>query len=312
MDNTIIKNKSDIGYQSATYVSWSAIFAGVVVGLTAESLLNLLGIGLGLISFTGYAAGITKTISTTSIVWLVVSAILSMAMAGWVVGRLSGLNCKIAGALHGVVAWALATLFTFILVTNIFGTIIGSTVSVMEGAISSASQGAFSAGKIVEQTAPQLLAQTKKIFPDVNAAINETKEQADQVLNNFKKSAEQIADETKNQLRENLTILLTSNDEHEKAGARQKIVDLLAQNTDMDQEQIDKTIKDWQQKYIKMKEQISQTMMEAKQKIITGGTQAINILGSFALTAFFILLLSAVAAAVGGAYGTKKQRDSVV
>ncbi len=307
MDTTIIKNNSNIGCHSRIYASWSAIFAGVVVGLATESLLGLLGLGLGFVSFTG-RAGVMGKISTGSIVWLVVCAIFSMAIAGWVVGRLSGLNCKLAGALHGLVAWALATLFTFALMANVVGTIIGGTVGVMEGAFSLAGQGALSTGKTAAQIAPQAVEQVKNIFPDVTATINEAKQQAEHVLNNFKKGAEQIADETKNQLRENLTILLTSDIKNDKAEARQKIVGLLAQETNMNQEQIDKAINDWQQKYAQMKEKVNQKAAEAKQKVITGGTQVVNILGSLSLMAFFILILGAVASAVGGAYGTKETR----
>ena len=73
-------------------VSWGAVFAGVVIALVVQLVLNLLGIGLGAASFDP-ATSDNPSATTFSIgagIWWAVSGILAALAGGYAAGRLAG------------------------------------------------------------------------------------------------------------------------------------------------------------------------------------------------------------------------------
>ncbi len=198
-------------------ISWNAIFAGVIIALTVASLLNLLGLGLGLTAFTANT-DVAATIGIGSIIWLIFSGIVAMLIGGWVAGALADIAQPAEGILHGLVTWALATLFTFMLMATATGVLISGTVNIIGQGIS----GVATASKDVAQLAPQVAENTQNILSDVD------------------------------------------------------------------------------------KEQVMQKAEQAKQQAAAAMEKASNILGAITLIAFFALLLSAIAEALGGRWGATR------
>jgi len=109
---------------SMKYISWGAILAGVFVALSVAALLNLLGLGLDMLTISTGKESI-KELSILSIIWMVLTGIISMTAGGWFAGRMSGPTIASEGVLHGLVTWAVTTLLTFALVTSSIGAVIG-------------------------------------------------------------------------------------------------------------------------------------------------------------------------------------------
>ncbi|MES2354795.1 MAG: hypothetical protein V4568_10430 [Pseudomonadota bacterium] len=94
-----------------TAVSWGAIFAGVVVGLSLNLVLNLLGIAAGLMTVD--VANNPSSVSNAPIVaavWNAISMLIAAFAGGYVAARMSGLKRKSDGILHGFVSWGATTI----------------------------------------------------------------------------------------------------------------------------------------------------------------------------------------------------------
>ena len=133
--------------QSDSAVSWSAIFAGAAAAIALSLILLILGTGLGLSSVSPWAReGASATaIGVSAIVWLAVTQILASGMGGYISGRLRtkwtdlhGDEVHFRDTAHGLLAWAVATIFTAALLTSVIGSIVSTgvkaTASVADGA----------------------------------------------------------------------------------------------------------------------------------------------------------------------------------
>ncbi len=111
-------------------VSWGAIFAGSVVALSLQLMLNLLGLAIGL-GVADPAAADRQAIAIGAGVWLLVTTIVSVFAGGWAAGRLAGIPRRVDGLLHGFVTWALATFVAFSLLMSGAGALAGGALSVV-------------------------------------------------------------------------------------------------------------------------------------------------------------------------------------
>src|SRR3954452_4497516 len=123
-------------------VSWSAVLAGVVVAISFNLVLAVLGIGIGLTTIDPAQAESPQasTLGIAATIWWIVTALLSLASGGWVAGRLAGMPTRLDGALHGLVTWGIATMLIFWLLTSAVGSLIGGAFSVIGNALSNAAQ----------------------------------------------------------------------------------------------------------------------------------------------------------------------------
>ncbi len=139
-------------------VSWSAVLAGVVVAISFNLVLAVLGN-----RDRADHASIRRrpslpqasTLGIAATVWWIVTALLSLASGGWVAGRLAGMPTRLDGALHGLVTWGIATMLIFWLLTSAVGSLIGGAFSVVGNALSNAAQGAAQATDQVDPNSLQ-------------------------------------------------------------------------------------------------------------------------------------------------------------
>jgi len=117
-------------------ISWSAIFAGVLVAMIAQIMMTLLGlgIGMGVVNFETAGRNEAANIGIASGIWWLVSGIISLFLGGWVAGRLAGMPRSLDGALHGMLTWAFASLLSLYLMTTTVGAFLnGSTQLLTRG-----------------------------------------------------------------------------------------------------------------------------------------------------------------------------------
>ena len=123
-------------------ISWGAVFAGILIALIAQLLLNLLGVGIGLTTLDSSSAQNSdpKTLSIAAGVWWAISGILSAFAGGYAAGRLSGRPKESTTGWHGLTAWAGATLVVLYLITSAVGSLIGGAFSAVSGAMAASAR----------------------------------------------------------------------------------------------------------------------------------------------------------------------------
>ena len=116
-------------------VSWGAIFAGAAGAAALTLILVVAGAGLGFSATSPWAdqGASAKAIGISSILWLLVTAILASGLGGYIAGRLRVKWANLHGdevyfrdTAHGFLSWAVATLVTTALIVGTAGNIAGA------------------------------------------------------------------------------------------------------------------------------------------------------------------------------------------
>jgi hypothetical protein len=144
IDAVVIQPGTDSGEPSVAGVSWPAVAAGAVVSCALTVVLIAFGIGLGLSVVSPWSgAGISATTFKIGTgLYLVVIAMLSSSIGGYIAGRLRtrwiGVHSDevyFRDTAHGFVAWAFASLLGAVLLASpVSGLIGGGGSAAVQGA----------------------------------------------------------------------------------------------------------------------------------------------------------------------------------
>jgi hypothetical protein len=146
IDTVVVQPAVDTGEPSVAGVSWAAVTAGAVVSCALTLVLIAFGIGLGLSVVSPWAgSGVSATTFKIGTgLYLVVIAMLSSSIGGYIAGRLRsrwiGVHTDevyFRDTAHGFIAWAFASVLGAILLASPASSLLG-------GAASGASQGTAS------------------------------------------------------------------------------------------------------------------------------------------------------------------------
>jgi hypothetical protein len=100
---------------------WSAVFAGLAVGIAANLVLLLVGAAIGLAVFSAGAQTDEQGLVMAVSVWDTVSMVIAAVLGGYVAARASGMRRTPDGIMHGVLAWSAAMLIGVMLATSAAG-----------------------------------------------------------------------------------------------------------------------------------------------------------------------------------------------
>lgn len=291
-------------------ISWSAIFGGVIIGLGISVLLNILGLALGFNMFK-VDSDLLANLGTGSIIWLITSTIIATFAGGWIAGRLADIRLTIEGMLHGLATWALITLTTFMLITTAAGSLVNSTLTMVEKSLAAVGKGVTTVATGVQPTInhSQIMSVAKSMAPNLTSSINQVSEQFQQLILQFKNSAlnQHKLEELIPELQQALTALFSADSEADVAQAKQKLAELLVQNSSLSPQQAEQQINEWYQKYSVAKEQFQQNIQQVKKDVIDTAEYTSDILAKIALVIFFTLLIGGIAGATGGMLGTNRR-----
>ncbi|WP_263260360.1 hypothetical protein [Pseudomonas sp. RIT-PI-S] len=118
--------------QNRSGVSWAAIFAGAAAAAALSLILVVLGAGLGFAATSPWAneGASATTLGVSSIIWLLLTAILASGLGGYIAGRLRVKWANLHGdevyfrdTAHGFLAWAVATLVTTAMIVGTAGNV---------------------------------------------------------------------------------------------------------------------------------------------------------------------------------------------
>lgn len=268
-------------------ISWAAIFGGVILVVTVQLLLSLLGAGIGL-GTVNANAGSTPTASSLGIgagIWWIISSIIALGFGGYVAAWLAGIELRWDGMLHGLITWGIATLLTVYLLSSAIGGIIGGGASALGGLTSAAGSG-------IKDVA-QPVAQAAGVTPDM------LQQQAQAYLKPA--NADPATMTPQDAQKEVVTNLVT----YAKGGpdaevAKTQVIAIMAAQQHISVDQATQQFTDAQAKLQQQKDQAVQTA-----KNVADATASAAAKSSFA--AFVTLLISAIAAAVGGSLAVQRR-----
>ena len=310
-------------------ISWSAVFAGVLVAIVTQMLLTLLGIGVGLGSIdpveeTNPAEGL----GIGTAIWYIVSSLLSLFMGGWVAGRLASTPRLFDGVIHGVLTWCLVTLFTVYLLTTTVGRIIGGASSLVSGIVSKASSGiAAAAPELADQAQDQLRANgvdldLSDLKNEVNQLLRETgkpglrpealenqaERAGDQAQNAAGRAASnpQGADETADGI---INQFVKRGEGVADQIDRNAAVNVVMKRTGKSRAEAEQVVDNWTKTYQQARVKFEQTKKEAEIQARHVADDAASAASKGAIFGFLGLLIGVAAAGFGAKMGTDSKDD---
>jgi hypothetical protein len=208
-------------------------------------------------------------------IWWALSGIIAAFAGGWVAARLAGLPSREAGMLHGLAAWAVATLVVLYLLSSTASSIVGGAFNVVGRTLSGVGS---AAGGAVSSVAQQVGNPLEAIQDEIRAATSPNDPEA-----------------AGRQLAVAMGRVLTG------AGgaanqARQQAIDLMVRQG-VPQEEAQRRVQEWEQRYRQTRDQAAQQARAAADAAADGASTA-------AFYGFIALLLGALAGAFGGRAGT--------
>ena len=268
-------------------ISWGAIIAGVVIALAVHMALAILGLGLGLTSVDPNSVNGTPsatTLGTGAAIWWVVSGLIATVAAGYVAARLANVFSRKDGILHGLVAWAAMLLVSVWLVTSLATSALGGVFNILGNVASGA-------GSAISKVVPEA-ADAAGVSPDqIQSTVDDLLRNTDTV--NSPQAARQ-------QLTSLLQQVLTGQTDVDQA--KQQAVDIISKQTGITPEEAQGRL----QQYIDKAQQVRQQAEETARQAAAATASALT---SASLWGFAALIIGAIAAAVGGAIGTRSEND---
>ncbi len=313
-------------------ISWSAVFAGVLIATLTQILLTLLGLGIGLgtidpVEETNPTAGL----GTGSAIWYIVSSLISLFLGGWVAGRLASAPRLFDGIIHGILTWCVATLLMIYLLTTAIGNIIGRANRLVGGILRTAgsvvSSAAPSIGNVVQDQLKANGVDTKNLdlgnlknevnkllrqTGDPNLNPNTLERKADQATDQASNTAEQAASNP--QAADDMASglfdrLFRQGQSTVNSVDREDAVNVVMKRTGKSRPEAEQTVDNWIKTYQQTRVKVDQTKREAEIKARHAADDAASAGSKAAIFGFIGLLVEVAAAGFGAKLGTDSKDD---
>lgn len=308
-------------------ISWSAVFAGVLVAVVTQMLLTLLGLGVGFGSLdTVEEQNPTAGLGIGTAIWYIISSLLSLFAGGWVAGRLASTPRLFDGVIHGVLTWCLVTLFTVYLLTTAIGKIIGGASSLVSGIVSTAGSGIAAAAPGLADQAQDQLRKSGVDLSDLKGEVNQLlRDTGDPSLNPkaLGRKADRAVDQAGNTASRAASNPQAADD---MAGGlfnrlfkegqstvsqvdREDAVNVVMKRTGKSRAEAEQVVDNWTKTYQQARVKFDQTKKEAEIKARHVADDAASAASKGAIFGFFGLLIGVAAAGYGAKMGTDSKDD---
>ncbi|KAA0687385.1 PhnA-like protein [Neorhizobium sp. P12A] len=261
-------------------ISWGAVLAGVVLALSTQFLLNLLGVGIGA-AVLDPATSDNPAASTFSIIgglWFVAAGIIAAYIGGYVSSRLSGRPDGFTGGFHGVTTWGTTTLVVLYLLTTSVGALVGGAFSGLSSVVGGVGQTAVTAASTA---APSIAAAADPMGGIEQQIRDATGGNDPQALQNAAMSAMRA---------------VTTGDQSKIDEAKNRAADALAKAQNIPVDQAKAKVDEYQKSY-------SDAVETAKRQALDAAQTTATVVSRGALLGFLALVLGAVAGWFGGVAG---------
>jgi hypothetical protein len=183
----------------ARRVSWSAILAGSLLALALQFAFGLLGAGIGFSLIDPTATGDSGPVGIGTIVYTVLSQIISLVAGGFVAARFAGIPRDTSAAMHGVMVWAVSTFAMLYVAATTVASVAGGVTSLIGNTL----QGSANA---VEAVLPDDLPSIptpdiamEDLPPEVRSALEENDVTVEQLREEIRSVYEQVLSERERQ-----------------------------------------------------------------------------------------------------------------
>ncbi|MDQ3206741.1 MAG: hypothetical protein M3Q40_09635 [Pseudomonadota bacterium] len=306
-------------------VSWGAILAGVVVALAVHVLLGVMGIAIGASVINPMSeANPVEGIGVGSGIYFIITVILGMLAGGFVAGALASIPTHLDRTLHGLATWSVVTLLSVLLLATGLGRLIGGTMNIVGSGLQQAGRAASAlAGPVANQIGEQakdldmnvdmqaLRREAAELLRDAGIQPDNVERQVEQVRAQARSAVESAARNPQaadDEIQRVFDRIEQSASETMSQADRDALVSLLVERTDMTRAQAEQTVANWDRTYVEARQQAmatwEQTKVAAEQKAREWGQQSAEAVAAAAWWSFIVLLLGAIAAAIGANIGS--------
>lgn len=302
-------------------IPWRGVFAGSVVAIALQTLLMLIGVGVGLVAVD--APSNMGGVAIATGIWWVISGVASVFVGAWVAGRLTVPRDALDGAITGAVTWSLLTVASLWLATASAGAVIGGAYAATAGAAQAALSGGSETNVIVRNGSEQQRdGENRPGYVDLGAGGNGLDPQinwgaigsdVEKFLNSagirtsgidMSEEFESFGDAPVVNTREFYGRVRTFL-ERGRDVDREAIVDYLSENTEMSEAEIDQALDKWEERYRELRADAERLAREAKQFGRDATEATSDFVGEAALWTAFMLVLGLGAGCAGGAVGVR-------
>lgn len=300
-------NNNNVALNMGSSLSWPAIIAGLMWSIGVGALMSLIGLA---IAGKLIEADMSNAVpSAGSLTWVIVAGILSLSSGAMVTGYFSKTTCKMTGAMKGLIMWSLSLFFGLVLVASGAGLLVTGSGQLIGGTLSLS-------GKSIQHIVPNSDQVLQWIGKSQNNQFDSINNQIKKLLTQYRKNdsgkigeennINQIikpASDIQSDILQALKDYLNNNDTKENNNLRQTVASILSKNTSLTSDEIDSIINAWQDRYEKVTEKAKDQTGALKEKAVAAGKRLSGQLGKAAGITFLVLLLGALASALGGALG---------
>jgi hypothetical protein len=265
-------------------ISWGAVFAGAVIALVTQLILNMIGLGIGAATIDPRAVDNPQasSLSLGAAVWWTLSGIIAALLGGYVAGRLAGRPKQSTAGWHGLVSWGLTTLVVFYLLTSTLGGIVGGAYRTLTNIAGGVAQTAGASVQTAVQAAAPALTRMTDPMSSIEQSVRSAAGGNDPAA---------LRDAAASAVRALLT-----GDPQQMQEARDRAAQALAKAQNIPVEQARGQVQQYEQQYRQAVDQATQQAMRAAE-VTTSAVSRASLFGALAL------ILGAIAAWFGGRMG---------
>lgn len=307
-------------------MSWGAVVAGTVIAVVAQLVLSLIGAGIGLSTIDPLRSNGSPGASSFGLgaaIWWAISSVVALFAGGWVAGRLAGSPEKSDGALHGLLAWGLATILTAHLLASALSSVVGGAASAVGTAASVAGSGVAAAAEPIAETAQKKLEASGFSLEDIKSearkmlaqtgvpalqpgAVADQAEAAAGDLTTAAATAGDGGEPAVQDLQVTLQKIIASGKAVVDKADHDALVNVVTARADVSRPEAEQRVDAWVQGYERASAAFEQQKSEAAAKAREVADAAAKAPSQAALGAAVALILGALAAAMGGMLARRK------
>lgn len=299
-------------------ISWSAVFAGVVISIVIYLLLIILGSAIGATTVDPLQEeNPLNGLATGAAIWTGISMIISAAVGGFVGGWLAYRQ----GSLHGVLVFGVNTLIctTFLLML---------ANSATTGALNIVGSGMQAVGSGIKSVAPSVVQVAKEKMDENNINLDDFQNQLEltlrqtgkpelqpEALEQNARNEGQMAQHQVNQggdITQFIKGLADRNSATFEAADRQALKNIIIARTGKSDAEAEQMVNQAEQNYQAARQKYEELKKEAAQKAREAADKAAAAAAKASWYSFFMLIVMGVVAGAMGRVGYRRQTRTVV
>jgi ABC-type transport system involved in multi-copper enzyme maturation permease subunit len=307
-------------------ISWSAIFAGVILSVVIYLLLTILGTAIGATTIDPLKEqNPLDGLGTGAAIWTGLSMLISIGAGAFITGRLA----QREGALHGLLMWAVNTLFVVWLAISLLSSAMSGTASVIGSGFSMVGNGISAIAPSIANKAKETLKENNFDLGNVQSELEKTLQQTGkpelqpQALKNDankeSQTAQNQAQNTANNPQNADTDLanwfkgvLQRNQDTLQAADVDALKNIIKARTGKSDQEVDQIVAQTQKSYEQARQKYQELKAQAEQKAREAAQQAAAATAKASWMTLIVLLIEAAVAGALGMMGRKTQPRQVV